>query len=48
MNRAFEIKEIEKLKTDVANGLNVLVFAEWYNTTVMEKVRFFDENTRQW
>ena len=41
--------EIAKLTEDVReHGLNVLVFAEWYNTTVMEKVRFFDENTRQW
>ena len=26
----------------------VLVFADWYNTSVMTKVKFFDENTRRW
>lgn len=42
-------QEIEKLKSDIHNeGLNVIVFADWYNTTVMEKVNFFDENTRRW
>ena len=42
-------KEITKLQNDVTNlGLNVLVFGEWFNITVMEKVRFYDENTRQW
>jgi len=29
-------------------GLSLIVFADWYNTTVMEKVKFYDENTRQW
>ena len=24
------------------------VFADWYNTTVMKKVKFYDENTRLW
>lgn len=24
------------------------VFADWYNTTVMTKVKFYDENTRRW
>nr|XP_039254753.1 membrane-bound transcription factor site-1 protease-like isoform X1 [Styela clava] len=41
--------EIQKLKKDVFDeGLNVIVFSDWYNTTVMEKVNFFDENTRRW
>lgn len=28
--------------------LNLVVFADWYNVTVMRKVKFYDENTRQW
>ena len=29
-------------------GLSVVIFGEWYNVSVMKKVKFFDENTRQW
>lgn len=37
------------MKQDVEEkGLSVVVFADWYNVTVMEKVKFYDENTRQW
>lgn len=39
-------EEISKLKKDIDEGLSVLVFADWYNTTVMKKVKFYDENTR--
>lgn len=38
--------EILKLNKDIDNGLSVIVFADWYNTTVMKKIKFFDENTR--
>jgi membrane-bound transcription factor site-1 protease len=41
-------EEIAKLKRDVDAGLSVVIFAEWYNVSVMKKVKFFDENTRQW
>jgi len=41
-------EEVAKLKEDVDNGLNVVVFADWYNVSVMRKVKFYDENTRQW
>ena len=41
-------EEIIKLQNDVKNGLNLAVFGDWFNTDVMDKVRFFDENTRQW
>lgn len=44
----FFAEEISKLRRDVDNGLSVIVFADWYNTTVMKKVRFYDENTRLW
>uniref|UniRef100_W8BU99 Membrane-bound transcription factor site-1 protease n=1 Tax=Ceratitis capitata TaxID=7213 RepID=W8BU99_CERCA len=41
--------EIKKIENDVYNeGLSIVVFADWYNTTVMKKIKFFDENTRQW
>ncbi|XP_072764123.1 membrane-bound transcription factor site-1 protease [Anoplolepis gracilipes] len=42
-------EEVAKLKKDVEdNGLSVIVFADWYNTAVMQKIRFYDENTRRW
>lgn len=42
-------EEIRKLKRDVlAEDLSVIVFADWYNTTVMKRIKFYDENTRQW
>ncbi|XP_074645435.1 membrane-bound transcription factor site-1 protease-like [Tubulanus polymorphus] len=41
--------EIKKLTTDVIEkGLSIIVFADWYNVSVMKKVKFYDENTRQW
>ncbi|XP_006152632.1 membrane-bound transcription factor site-1 protease isoform X1 [Tupaia chinensis] len=41
-------EEIAKLRRDVDNGLSLIVFSDWYNTSVMRKVKFYDENTRQW
>ncbi|CAH1170188.1 unnamed protein product [Phaedon cochleariae] len=41
-------EEISKLKRDVDSGLSVILFVDWYNVTVMKKVKFYDENTRQW
>ncbi|KAK2147562.1 hypothetical protein LSH36_547g03036 [Paralvinella palmiformis] len=41
-------EEVTKLKRDIDQGLSVIVFADWYNVSVMKKVRFYDENTRQW
>lgn len=41
--------EVEKLRRDVLEfGLAVVVLADWYNTTVMTKIKFYDENTKQW
>lgn len=41
--------EIKKLREDIVeHGLSVVVFADWYNTDVMKKIKFYDENTRQW
>jgi hypothetical protein len=39
-------EEVAKLKRDVDSGLSLIVFADWYNVTVMKKVKFYDENTR--
>ena len=40
---------IEKLCLDVnEQGLSLIVFADWYNVEVMKKIKFYDENTRQW
>ncbi|XP_033626163.1 membrane-bound transcription factor site-1 protease-like [Asterias rubens] len=41
-------EEVTKLKRDIDQGLSVIIFADWYNVTVMKKVKFYDENTRQW
>lgn len=41
-------EELAKLRRDVENGLSLVVFADWYNVSVMRKIKFFDENTRQW
>ncbi|CAK9294947.1 unnamed protein product [Gordionus sp. m RMFG-2023] len=41
--------EVHKLRGDVENaGLSLIVIGEWYNTTVMKRVKFYDENTRHW
>lgn len=39
-------EEVAKLRRDVDNGLSLIVFSDWYNTSVMRKVKFYDENTR--
>lgn len=39
-------EEITKLRRDIDNGLSLVVFSDWYNTSVMRKVKFYDENTR--
>jgi len=41
--------EISKLRDDIMEkDLSVIVFADWYNTTVMKHMKFYDQNTRQW
>lgn len=41
-------EEVHKLFLDVTESqLSLLVFAEWYNTSVMHNLRFFDTNTRR-
>lgn len=41
-------EEITKLRRDIDNGLSLIIFSDWYNTSVMRKVKFYDENTRYW
>lgn len=41
--------EITKLHQDVLmRNLSLIVFADWYNTSVMQQMKFYDQNTRQW
>lgn len=41
--------EIKKLKHDIEKlALNLIVIGDWYNTEVMKKINFFDDNTKQW
>lgn len=41
-------EEVTKLKRDIDQGLSIIILADWYNVSVMKKVKFYDENTRQW
>ena len=42
-------EEVTKLKRDVEErGLSLVVIGDWYNVQVMRKIKFYDENTRQW
>ena len=42
-------EEVTKLRDDVENkGLSVIVVGDWFNVPVMRKIKFYDENTRQW
>jgi hypothetical protein len=41
--------EIAKLHEDIMDHkLNVIVVGDWYNVEVMGKIKFFDDNARQW
>lgn len=45
----FSSEEIEKVQADVTErGLGLVVLADWYDNTIMDRMRFFDENTRLW
>ncbi|CAG9138306.1 unnamed protein product [Plutella xylostella] len=41
-------EELAALKKAVDEGLSLVVFADWYNATLLKHVKFYDENTRQW
>ena len=34
-------EEVAKLKRDVDAGLSVVIFADWYNVSVMKKVKYY-------
>jgi membrane-bound transcription factor site-1 protease len=45
----FHPDEVKKIHDDVLNkGLSLIIFADWYNKTVIKTAKFFDENSRQW
>lgn len=42
-------EEIFKFREDILEkNLSVIIFADWFNTTVMKHMKFYDQNTRQW
>ncbi|XP_053624400.1 membrane-bound transcription factor site-1 protease [Plodia interpunctella] len=41
-------EEMSTLKKAVDAGLSLVVFADWYNASLLRHVKFYDENTRQW
>ncbi|XP_045510195.1 membrane-bound transcription factor site-1 protease [Colias croceus] len=41
-------EEMAALKKAVDTGLSLIVFADWYNASLLRHVKFYDENTRQW
>ena len=42
-------EEIAKFREDILEkNLSVIIFADWYNVTVMKHMKFYDQNTRQW
>ena len=45
----FSPEEIAKVQADVSEkGLSLVVLADWYDNVLMDRMRFFDENTRLW
>lgn len=45
----FHKKEIDKIKSDILNNeLSLIIFADWYNTTVMKAAKFYEDNSRKW
>ncbi|EFN59013.1 hypothetical protein CHLNCDRAFT_33771 [Chlorella variabilis] len=42
-------EEVAKLAADVeGQGLGLLVFADWYHLESIQRLRFYDDNTRSW
>ncbi|KAI8430788.1 hypothetical protein MSG28_000950 [Choristoneura fumiferana] len=41
-------EEMAAMKKAVDGGLSLVVFADWYNASLLRHVKFYDENTRQW
>lgn len=41
-------EEMATLKKAIDSGMSLVVFADWYNASLLRHVKFYDENTRQW
>ncbi|XP_039763502.1 membrane-bound transcription factor site-1 protease [Pararge aegeria] len=41
-------EEMAAFKKAIDSGLSLIVFADWYNASLLRHVKFYDENTRQW
>ena len=45
----FYENEIKKIQIDVdQKGLNLIIFADWYNAAIIKHAKFYDENIKQW
>lgn len=45
----FYTEEIKKIENDILkNELSLIIFADWYNTTVMKAAKFYEDNSRKW
>lgn len=44
----FHVAERDVVRRAVAQGVGLIVVADWYNVDVMRSIKFFDENTQQW
>ncbi|CAF0772169.1 unnamed protein product [Brachionus calyciflorus] len=45
----FHKSEIQKIYDDVTKkGLSLMIFADWFNTSVIKAAKFYEENTRKW
>ena len=44
----FTDHEVSKIENDVKKGLNLLIFSDWYNSFVVGKLKFYDENAQKW
>lgn len=41
--------EIQKLREDISkHKLSVVLIGDWYNTEVMKKINFYDDNAKQY
>ncbi|CAH2240190.1 jg1755, partial [Pararge aegeria aegeria] len=40
-------EEMAAFKKAIDSGLSLIVFADWYNASLLRHVKFYDENTRQ-
>uniref|UniRef100_A0AC34RR88 Uncharacterized protein n=1 Tax=Panagrolaimus sp. JU765 TaxID=591449 RepID=A0AC34RR88_9BILA len=41
-------EEINQIKEAVLNGTMLMIFADWYNETLIQKIQFTDDDGKQW